>query len=733
MRDKKTTLVLFSFLILLSAGVCGTYYPIGTEDGDFVLGTGFFNGDLDLDDLVDPTATRTITGSRAPLVADLDGDSVNEIIALDGDTLRLYHGKDLDVVTAISMYGNGPWSNFEIYDIDYDGYKEIIYADDDTNIVTIIEYNGTNIFEQTNWSYASFPNSDDGETLIKCGDGGDCILIYFNDEVSGPQAFASAVSFDVNGNISYTNVATGAVDQVFCFPQIRTMQFIDLDQDGEKDFVFGYGLAKEVGAEVYYWSVLEINASGDFVKADTYTHAGYDWIVDSSIACHAEEHVGRYYTNALVMDIDGALDNGLEVVFGNAYLQDDFKMYSYEADGTFEDDYPEILRADGIIISNVFKANAFTDTGRDDFCVLGFDEPGNQVDLLCASELTGQVPESQEFDYDTTENFNLTYVYGSHNILTHSAQHSSATTSGVNLDEIISSYGVFAIDYGFFGDNLELIFESPVHNGSMIGADVQNVGRDDLLVVTPTNIWYIDDGYTKVGAEIDAYTINPCIDSTWGINGTSEITITVTDYDGDKVGARAILYYGDSNEQDSGWTVNSSSGATFVFTFQVNKTIGTSAIRLMARDDDMPLVIDTIDLSFSVADTGVMLGDCVTSVDVTTTSEGAAEEEGEDGSGVNDSFTNLINTTKDNTGANFSNAVWWLLFMAAIAGALFWGSKELKLDGPSLIGVIAIIEIVMLVIGLKLNYFGAGTLIIVLVLAIALISFKWNPWGSGAK
>ena len=71
----------------------------------------------------------------------------------------------------------------------------------------------------------------------------------------------------------------------------------------------------------------------------------------------------------------------------------------------------------------------------------------NEADLLnlvCASEQTGEVPETNEFDYNKVGLYNVTRGW---HLATHSTKQDSTLTDGNNLDEIITSYGIFRLDF----------------------------------------------------------------------------------------------------------------------------------------------------------------------------------------------------------------------------------------------------------------------------------------------
>jgi len=603
------------FFLLLVPLVCANteYSVVGGNDSDFVLGTGFFNSALtDYD-----TYTRSITRvGGVPLVADLDGDGVNEIIVMDNNVIRLYQDKTLSIVDSFNTGGSGiPY--YLVFDIDGDSLHEVIYSFSETGKIGIVEFNGTHFFNQTAELSPTIYTSGatGGKKGINCRSDGFCVLtsaVY--DDYQGLQVNnMTVVAFDENGVIDELSVDSGT-SVGYCQPPITVIAVEDYDNDGDQEFIFS---ALEIifsGTDkinIYYVSFNTTDLILEQIVSDTMFN-----IDDGDGSCEVN-NPERYITSPLVFDIDGSSSNGLETVVGQHVQSDEFKMYSYNSDGSDLDDYPEILHADGLIMSNVMKFNSHTDTGRVDFCVLGFEFVERELDLLCASEQSSDVPETNEFFYDLGSLYNISMAWSNWERITHSNQHSGVTFEGNNLDEVVCAYGVLALDYSTSPDSLNLIFENPKQNGVVLSVDPERFGLEDLLVMTATNLWFVDDKFTNEPATISEYYVDPCIDNMWKVNTTVEVRITAVDPDGDNVNGSAVLYAGKSYNQTSAWQVVSS-GTTIPLFFVANETVGSGILRLRAKDIQNPNDVDVIDLTISVSTFGIEWGSgCITEVDLT--------------------------------------------------------------------------------------------------------------------
>jgi len=205
------------------------------------------------------------------------------------------------------------------------------------------------------------------------------------------------------------------------------------------------------------------------------------------------------------------------------------------------------------------RVNAFydndDDTTRKDFCVMGYDISDEEINLVCGTEQTvNPLVDTLTYDFDVSSYYGVTDSYNNFNVLAHAGQHEQSGTADdedSNLDEIITSYGVFKLQRSALLGvaTLSLIYDNPKQDATIVPVDVMGYNRAHLLALTSTNLWYISDGYVKSPSEIDTYSIDPCLNFTWKQNTSVSVTIKPTDIDGDTVSARAILYYGDEDTE----------------------------------------------------------------------------------------------------------------------------------------------------------------------------------------
>lgn len=730
-------------LLIVSAGE--NYTQAGNPSADFMIdGVGFFNTGI----TGVTSATRVLNNPKQiPLVVDLDNDGTNEIIVVDAGNIRLYHDHLLTIVDAYALSGDEEDSNIIAYDIDGDGDKELLIAETNSEKLHIITYNGTAIYNESLLSLSSLVHAPNADMMLGCRGVDDCLLMYATNETGGTAAsriYATAFTSSAIG--TSTSVSTGTwSNSVYCAPATRTMAIADYDNDGTEEYIASFTQnegSAEMAIKIVY---VDVAAGTPTLEQSIFEQdSSLDLSSLAPLSCE-EQREAVYVTPPLVYDIDGSPSNGMETVIGFKYNDDDeFKMYSYESDTSFLDDYPETFLADGVIISNVILTNAFTDTEAVDFCVMGFNK-NNEIDLVCASEQTSETPETNEFFFDITDYYTLNGAVDQFVTIMHSVDMSSDTSLSdagggdvsQNLLEVLTAYGVFALDKtalscGLTGScDLSLIWENPQTDAAVIADDAEGIGRNDLLMLTSTNLWYYDDGFTNSPGLIDAYYINPCIDSTWKQNTTVEVRITPSDVDGDMVSARAILYDGGTNEQDSGWSNNVSSGATITFTFTANTTTAASTLTMQARDVENPTIIDDIPLTFSVGTNGVEFGECFTEVDVQTPAEAANASTSDVSLGdINDNSIRVTTRTMSDL-SGLGEGVLWLLIMVIVAGSLWmYDSKD---DSSHKLGIISIVEIGMLLIGVYLQLISAAVLIIFVVIgiiAVALI-FKRTTTAGG--
>ncbi len=705
------TIFLFT-MIAVSAET--TYNETGNYNNYYRQGTGFFNENINLDEIT--LSSRALTNPvYTPLVTDLDNDGTNEIIVLDGSTIRLYHDSSLSIVDSFALDADNEFSNFITFDIDSDSKPEIIIAGRSTEFLYVLEYNGSEIFNQSKISFAALTRLTQSEIMIKCGKTQNCLMIY-------PQLIGNpSANVNVFRGIGFNSSEFGGEVSIFpdqsprttwCFPKIMSMAYADYDNDETDEYIFSVASHEKmfigyVNVHDNLTAELEINIT----ESDLFD-------TDETVNC-IDINTGTILSSPIVFDFDSSSSNGLETVVGYMTSDDEFLMRIYNKFGNEERRHPAVLKSGGRIVSNPMLFNAFEDTGNNDYCIMGQDEEAvlhnDEIVLLCGS-LTTSGLNTKEFEFDISELGNITQDYEFWGVIAHAAQHSTITTSGTNLNELINSYGVFRLDTSI-PNTLIHIFENPKLDAAVIPVDVEKAGREDLLVLQQDTLWYIDDGFTNSGGNISRYIINPCLDATWKINTSVEARVQVSDINNDLVSAKAYLYFGQSFVQEIDWTANQSSGTTFTFPFTANHTVGSSILRIVGRDTGKPSENTTIDLSISVGLNGVEFGECETDSGELLEVEDELDESDIDiqGNALTTGFRTIGGTL------GLSESLIYLIIMLVVAIGIWWQGTE-KFPTQTF-GVLIIVEVMLLIIGVKLQLIGTGillTVILTFIIAIAL-------------
>lgn len=715
-----TLFITFAFIIsILSIFVVKAdtdYVASGGNDSSYDEGTGFFNTQT----IGESFASRSISNPRhIPLVGDLDGDGINEIVVNDGNAYELYNTKDLTILDSIIVAGITGTPYFILFDIDGDGRQEIISFSDFSGSVDVIDWNGTALGIQQTFTVPSYAfGSGGGEGMVACRGVDDCLLVhsFANNEAGSANVQATPFNSSTRGTALVLDGSFGG----YCLSKIRHIVVADYDNDGTTEYIMNAVALRPTSSDeilqIYY-----VDVDKDTLVAteeQQISQTLFD-IVSTGGSCSPSD-VGKFFTSPLVSNLDGAAGNGLETMIGFNIDADEFNMRAYDSAGGTIDTFPAIADADGTIISNVLKI----DNEGFNSCVVGYSSVLSRMNVLCAS-LTDSIGlfDNLQYKFDTPP-YNLSEIYEFQNVISHSGDHSSLDSP--NTDELINSYGVFGLDFdscsAITGNcDIDLIFDINnvfgKQNLAIVPADVEKQDRDDLLGLSTTNLFYFDDGFTNTPAIITQIFINPCLDSTWKINTTINVQVQVTDFDGDQVNANATTYFGLENEQGER-SGNASSGTTFSFSFVANETIGSATLRVVGKDIENPLSPDIIDLSYSVSGQGVEFGECTTLLNFVAVN--VTVDPFITGTDIpsNNSATSAVTTISQIT--NLSPSLVWLFFMFVVAIVMFGqGIRKPNADLLSLFGIISLVEIILIIIGTVLTFLSVGIVISITVIVIA--------------
>lgn len=786
MKKKVLMFFLGLFLILCSYSVLALtisyednyfYNSTGGEDFWFGQGEGLFN-DEQMQTSSDYNVLSTAVldeGLYTPLISDMNNDGTSEILVLDDDTLKIYTANisidSLILVDSVALTQDGYYSNFILYDIDGDGYTEAIIAYEYTSnpyheAIDIFEYNSTDFYREYVINLSKLDHTT-GEMAIQCRDTNTCLLIYGSDQtVDG-----AATDMDIYGaSFNSTNVTDydimikgGSAWSVNCFNGMKHVGVADYDSDGIDEYVFSmmtyYGatggtddypsiawIEELDNRSLYLDQILIITGSDEFLGAESTTYACRNGFLNNG----RRFYIGDFVSPTLTFD--AVAGNGLETIMAYHVALDEWVLKSFRgcsADGCTSselDDFPETCDLlgncpTGYTLSNPVRADVFDGgEGYDDFCVAGFDDDEEVIDVICGSETsTHYLTETMEIVYWDTP-YNISRSYTLYNNLIHTAQHKTETSydTNKNLPEFVTSYGVLEIvDADTLTPDFESIFDNPKDDAVVLSLDYERTELDDLVVMQENNLWYIDDNWVNSPAYISYYKLDPICDAVIKINSTLEATITVNNQveqedETDDTGARVILYYDNPNEQDSNWTANYTAGTEIEFIgtsdlLVFNKTTASATLRIMGRDTENPDNPDYIDFDFSVGSTGVETGDCYTEYTVPNPLE--EEEEEEDETALNASLTpaddNLIKEgiIEMNAFLKLGLTGIWLLFMIFLdyllivqAGHYFHG-----LESRYVFGIAGLIDVLWIILGTMLGVFPFWITLLLLLAFVAIV------------
>ncbi len=149
---KGVSIFIFMILLILPFAFSQpkTDYPAVGGESDYSQGEGIFGSNINFIS----RGVGTSGDTQIPLVADLDGDGTNEIIIVDGSTVRLLNSS-LGTKDTLSTSISGLKSNVITFDVDGDGRREIMFAGDEQELIIVMDWNGTDLTLQSSLNYSS--------------------------------------------------------------------------------------------------------------------------------------------------------------------------------------------------------------------------------------------------------------------------------------------------------------------------------------------------------------------------------------------------------------------------------------------------------------------------------------------------------------------------------------------------------------------------------------------------
>lgn len=754
----KPLYLLLTVLLFIPISFAGSYNHTGYDD--FVLERGTFNANTDPLEDISTTSRSLIDGRYVPLVADMDNDGTNEILVIDDNDVKLFQDTSLTPLGSAVLSGTGGLSNQIIFDIDGDGYREMIVAEEEDELMRIYQYNGSvfsldNSFTLSGITAHTVSGANSGQFLLQCRDVNDCLLVWGRqgNGITGTSiGMIYAQSFnstDMIGSALALETTASAVSQTACFPKIRTMEASDLTGDGDKEYIFSYMFYIGGGLDTDKYRVKALDVSSGTVSTAWTFSIDADSVTDPSGTIACSDNVERFFSPATVFDFDSST-SGRESMIAYMINSNAYRIKSIDATGGEIDQFPEIDSGAGILISNAFKSNVFPSGNRNDICAVGYDNGNNEITMICGSKDASELFETYEYTASVTSispAYNVTQDYLNHNVISHSTQQSNALSDGVDLSEILTPYGVYTADFeecsilGNCDDGFNNIFLNFCGDSVNLAIDIENIGSTDLLCMTDTEIVYIDDLLSNQPATITQLSFDPCItDTIIKVNETLKVTVQVTDgvqgsIPADKVNQIVTTYKDTDNELISS-AFNLTSGSQNSHFMLLNQTGTNFNLEVQGYDNGKPSSIDIIDLTFSVGQNGAETG-----TGQTCTLSFAEEEEE---TAINET---LLITDSQNSGTavvsliqqltGFGGVLAWILIMLIVGIGLYVSPTVagINMSGhmTSMIAFIFFIEMVLLIAGVLLGFIGIGFLITMFVILITAIGIAISRYLQGAR
>lgn len=748
----KKSMIFIFILIILSTFSYADYEQIGGTNGVFSFdGNGNFNSNLN------NYSIETIgvsSSGLAPFISDLDNDGTKEIIIFDSNSVEIYQGRELTPVGAYVFLNLSTTlePSAIIFDIDGDGIKEIIASASNNPVIEIVEYNGTHTFLDGSFQidgincYNSLP-----DPIINCRGVNDCLLITPQSKLAQLSAqriracsFNSTSFIDRGWSVQSYNSGDYACVGLSSIPRI---EIADYDQDNEEEYIISFvNYLRNTGSGGGQTRIAFISVDGsgiiNFEKEIQTTEIDY-FGAEPSYTSFPCNRFARFFTSPTTDNYEGNIFNGLETVVGFTDDQYSFVMESFDKTGARIDRHPDIntFDPDGELVSNIMSFEAFPDSDYKDFCVMGFDQTNQKLSLLCSSFDSGlSFNDDEVFEIKLSSfnpSFNISTESRTYNRISHAGQHRQTKTKKKNLNELISTYGVFSLEYTAFSPHiLTSEFETGVGDGAVISDDAENKGLDDLIVLTDSNLWYIDDRLTNDQAYFNGlYEIDPCIDQPIKINETMTMFFTAIDNEGENINFTAYVYYNDSNEQIYNEIGNSGKSFQTGFFF-LNKTITNGDIRLEVRDiqpenQNNP---DVLNFKFTVASDGVKYqSGCKTTGFIQGVSP--TDKETIDNTTMTENDKNAIVEAIAPTGVIPQKyRPLWALFILIICviGTLVLLIKQDIRDSSVLIYIPLAIGLIIWLFLVFLRMIAGWTIIVAIILASAFLGAKFIPMRQGA-
>lgn len=729
----------FLLLISILSVSASEYASVGGPDGDYSdqVGNSLFNSQLG-DDY--EFAVRNLNDpDKNPQVADLDNDGIKEIIVLTQGSLLAYnYSKETNLFQlqdSLVISSGDYFSNVELFDIDGDTRKEIIYVNRFLDIIYIVEFNSSDATPLGIKYSINLGNKPMFEPIVKCSSTDLCIYAWRNPNTVEKINLETFNHTHVIAND--TVAATGATEEL-CFSNQAQIAMADWDSDDEIEFAVSYAYGFAAGPELYI-SVMEANST-HLTEETKFQINDFDY---SSNDCNYLPYSFTSPVFADWSDEGGRYDIGIALNVDPT--DDEFKAYLFVPDGNVIDDYPEIaITGAGYLISNPINMNGFEGSGKE-ICVMGYEDVSplgnNRITLLCGSNRHFGI-QHRLYTIDGNFSYNIASDRYVNFQLAHAIESQTETgdTSSSDLEEeLINSYGVYRLANEVCSLTGNCVLEKIWANGvsesmAVIPYDHDDDGYNDLLGMTNGTLYFFNDLRVNSAPFFTSLKIQPDILQPIKTNSSMNIVVEAEDYDTpDTLSIRAMLYYGNPNNQTIGWLnfTSNTISASFFFGGALNRTGSGHILMLQLRDSYRPDRIVELSKTFSVSDQGVVeFGDGSKFIEGYI-APGQEEEEEEDVVSKADADAMKEVIAPSGLIAEEFEFAWGVLVLIIASVAILFGLKQWGfLSNQELMVPWAVLTIICWLALILIKIIPGWTLLVTLFICAAIFGFRfWQSRG----
>lgn len=459
--------------------------------------------------------SATGINSFYPIVGDVDNDTIDELVVLEGDQLVIYNfTTGAGLVTEASLdHGNTSIKTTKFYitpaliDIDSDGDLDIISS----NLTHMLTYswNGTHYYlnqsSNTSIGTTNAPWTSNKYPSIKCAAGNQwasgnttCVMPV-NSRSKATQTMYNIV-YDVDANrVFYENATALAVDNA----RVRNTHLYDGDGDGKLEAYYSY--IDDANGKNYVY-VLDVDSSNSITKTLLYLQ---------------DEAANTPYSDIIVNKLNGVTPS---ITWTYSANKQDYNAITIKAsDGSvLVSSYCSTTCPEGNLVSvNMWEAqyngatmpSPYMEASSNDVCAYIRNYDKNPI-------LTSQDPNEDAitcFSSFGGAGFKNTFVSNTANFTSHLVVHQAA---------LHGTQGLLTPAFTVQGSTKQSLPTLP-DSGACIPVDMQKTGSMDIICMNATILNYLDDSYTNQNVNID--TISPDTGNSICNGETLTTTLTISD------------------------------------------------------------------------------------------------------------------------------------------------------------------------------------------------------------